>query len=139
MPKSGPIIIVEDDVDDQELLKEIMDDLKVPNILRFFDSCMEALNYLRSTLERPFLIISDINIPAMTGIDFLKSINDHDQLRNKNIPFVFLTTSSDNNMIAQAFQMCVQGFFVKPNNMRDLKEMMKMILDYWRICSRPAL
>ncbi len=139
MPKSGPIIIVEDDVDDQELLKEILDDLKVPNILRFFDSCMDALNYLLSTIERPFLIISDINVPAMTGIDFLKSINDHDQLRSKNIPFVFLTTSSDNNMIAQAFQLCVQGFFVKPNNMRELKEMMKMILDYWRICSRPAL
>jgi len=63
MPKSGPIIIIEDDKDDQELLNEIFIELKIPNIVRFFNSCVQAFDYLITTLERPFLIISDINLP----------------------------------------------------------------------------
>ena len=75
MPKTGPIIIVEDDYDDQELLKEVFTELKVPNILRFFSSCIEAFNYLLTTIERPFLIISDINVPPMTdGSRFISSL-----------------------------------------------------------------
>ena len=60
MFKNGPIIIIEDDADDQELLKEVFRELQVSNILKFFDSCAHALNYLVATMEKPFLIISDI-------------------------------------------------------------------------------
>lgn len=139
MPKSGPIIIVEDDADDQELMKEIFEELNVKNILRFFNSCKAALDYLLTTLERPFLIISDINVPMMSGLDFLGSINQNEYLKNKNIPFVFLTTSSDDTIIHQAYQMSAQGFFVKPTSIQNLKEMMEKILDYWFVSSRPTL
>lgn len=139
MPKSGPIIIVEDDADDQELMKEIFEELNVKNILRFFNSCKAALDYLLTTLERPFLIISDINVPMMSGLDFLGSINQNEYLKNKNIPFVFLTTSSDDTIIHQAYQMSAQVFFVKPTSIQNLKEMMEKILDYWFVSSRPTL
>jgi CheY-like chemotaxis protein len=89
MPKTGPIIIVEDDHDDQQVLKEVFEELKLPNILRFFNSCVEALNYLLTTIERPFLIISDINVPAMNGFELKEKINQNEQLRRKNIPFIF--------------------------------------------------
>lgn len=138
MPKSGPIIIIEDDQDDQELLKEIFEELEIPNILRFFSSCIQALDYLLTTMEKPFLIISDINLPVMTGIEFKKKINQSDFLRKKNIPFLFLSTTADNIAIDQAFDVFAQGYFVKPVKHFDFREMVTRIVDYWKISSRPS-
>lgn len=137
MPKKGPIIIVEDDHDDQELLKEVFDELQIPNLLRFFNSCMNALDYLLTTIEKPFLIISDINLPAMTGIEFKLKINENDYLRRKSIPFIFLSTTSDKLVISQAFNVFAQGYFVKPLKVHDVKEIVVKIVEYWNFCSRP--
>lgn len=137
MHKNGPIIIIEDDADDQELLKEIFKELHISNILRFFDSCLHAFDYLVTTVEKPFLIISDINLPAMTGMELCKMILENKSVKMKSIPFVFLTTTSDQNVIIQAYKMFVQGFFVKPSSIKELKEMIRMIVDYWKICRQP--
>jgi CheY-like chemotaxis protein len=139
MPKSGPIIIVEDDHDDQQLLKESFEQLKIPNILRFFDSCISALDYLLTTIERPFLIISDINLPAMSGFDFLKKIQDNHFLKMKCIPFIFFTTASNSSMIQQAYQMSVQGFFVKPLTSAQLIQTVNAMITYWKIASAPPV
>lgn len=137
MPKSGPIIIIEDDHDDQELLREVFEELSIPNIIRFFTNCAEALDYLVTTIERPFLIISDINIPAMDGLQLKEKINENESLRKKNIPFVFLSTNSEKSTIAKAFELLAQGYFVKPVKLADIKEMIIKIVDYWKISSRP--
>lgn len=137
MPKGGPIIIVEDDRDDQEVLKEVFEELQVPNILRFFTSCVEALNYLLTTVERPFIIISDINVPAMTGIELKQKINENDFLRKKNIPFIFLSTNSETATVSKAFDLLAQGYFVKPVRLTEIKEMVAKIVDYWKTSSRP--
>lgn len=138
MFKNGPIIIIEDDADDQELLKDVFRDLQTPNIIRFFDSCAHALHYLMTTIEKPFLIISDINLPAMSGLELCREIFANESLKMKSIPFVFLTTSSDQTLIAQAYQMFVQGFFVKPSSMQELRDTIRMIVDYWRVCRHPS-
>jgi len=137
MPKTGPIIIVEDDHDDQELLKEVFSELKVPNILRFFSSCIEAFNYLLTTIERPFLIISDINVPPMSGLELKNKINQNEVLRRKNIPFVFLSTNAEASTIVKAYDLLAQGYFVKPVKLKDIQEMILKIIDYWKMCSRP--
>jgi len=137
MPKSGPIIIIEDDKDDQELLSEIFSELKIPNILRFFNSCLQAFDYLLTTMERPFLIISDINLPAMTGLELCQRIYQHESLKKKTIPFIFLTTTNDQLVIAQAYEMYVQGFFVKPSSIHELKETIRMIVEYWKFSRHP--
>ena len=138
MAMSGPIMIIDDDSDDQELLNEILKELKVPNLTRFFDSCKHALDYLLTTIETPLLIISDINLPAMTGLEFCKKIMDDESLRVKNIPFVFLTTSNDQKVIAEAYEMSIEGFFVKPTSIGELKNLMRMIIDYWTLSRRPV-
>ena len=137
MPKSGPIIIVEDDNDDQEVLKEVFTELQVPNMLRFFSSCIDAFDYLLTTIERPFLIISDINIPAMSGLEFKDKINQHEALRRKNIPFVFFSTTSETTTIAKAYELLAQGYFIKPVKLIDIKETVLKIVDYWKVSSRP--
>jgi CheY-like chemotaxis protein len=137
MPKSGPILLIEDDQDDQEMLQEVFTELKVPNILRFFDTCAKALDYLLTTIEKPFLIISDINLPAMTGMELKKEMNENEDLRKKSIPFIFLSTNPDQYIISKAYEMLVQGYFVKPGSMRELKEVIKMIVEYWKVCKHP--
>lgn len=138
MPKNGPIIVIEDDADDQELLREIFNELKIPNLLRFFDSCIKAFDYLITTMERPLIIISDINLPGMDGIEFREKINSHSVLKQKSIPFIFLSTTHDQTVISKAYELLVQGFFVKPTSLTELKEMIRTIISYWQICCHPS-
>ena len=138
MPKNGPIIIIEDDIDDQDMLKEVFNELKLPNFVRFFNSCVHALDYLLTTLEKPLLILSDINLPLMTGMELKQEINKTDVLKRKNIPFVFLSTASDNSIVSMAYDVQAHGFFVKPSTMDSLKNLIRTIIDYWRSSSLPG-
>jgi CheY-like chemotaxis protein len=61
MNKSGPIIIIEDDLDDQELLRDVFKELNYENEIVFFDDGYEALNFLTVTEIEPFILFSDIN------------------------------------------------------------------------------
>ena len=133
----GPIIIIEDDIDDQEILKEVLQSLNVPNELKVFDNCMDAYTYLETTPDKPFLIFSDINLPQMSGAELKKQINENAQMRRKSIPFVFLTTTSAHNAVLDAYENLSQGFFTKPNNINSLKQMIEMILNYWKIARHP--
>jgi CheY-like chemotaxis protein len=137
MAKSGPIIIIEDDADDRELLNEIFGELRIPHLIRFFSSCLLAFDYLITTIEKPFLIISDINLPAMNGLELCRRIKENELLKTMHIPFVFLTTTNDHQVVAQAYEMFVQGFFVKPTTIRELKELIEKIIDYWKLCRHP--
>lgn len=137
MSRNGPVIIAEDDLDDQEILKEVFESLSISNELIFFDNGEDVLNYLRNTNAQPFIIISDINLHRMNGLELRRQINKDDLLRQKSIPFVFLTTSSDHKYIAEAYDMMVQGYFKKENNFNQIQNSIRMIIEYWLICRHP--
>jgi CheY-like chemotaxis protein len=131
MPNKGAIFIIEDDHDDQELLRDVFDELRPSNEVKYFDSCLAVFDTLLHALVKPFLIISDINVPLLNGLELKQKINETECLRKKNIPFIFLTTNPDQQVISQAFDMHVQGYFVKPNTIQGLKDMFQRIIDYW--------
>ena len=133
----GPIVIIEDDLDDQAVLKEVFESLKVPNRLQFFGSCLEAYAYLDTTHEKPFLVFSDINLPGMSGAELKRKINAAEHIRRKSIPFVFLTTTSAHKSVLDAYESLAQGFFTKPDNMQSLTQMIEMILNYWKLSRHP--
>ena len=138
MNKNGPIIIIEDDIDDQMILKEVFNKLKYPNKLVFFDRALKAFDFLKSTSQQPFLILSDVNLPAQNGIEFKRQIDEDRQLREKSIPFVFYSTAVDKNSVNTAYQeLTVQGFFKKKNKYEELKKDLKLIVDYWTTCKHP--
>ncbi len=137
MSVKGPIIIIEDDSDDVEFYVSTLTELGIENEIIFFDDAEHALKFLETTPKKPLIIISDINLPGMSGIDFKKRIQDNDYLRMKSIPFVFLTTSSNQASVAAAYLMMVQGYFIKPNSVEELTEMFKQIIEYWKICKHP--
>jgi CheY-like chemotaxis protein len=138
MAKEGPIIIIEDDVEDKELFKDVLKELHVSNKIVWFTDTALALDYLRTTNEQPFVIFSDVNLPAQDGIEFKRNIDKDEQLRKKSIPFIFYSTFVDQKMVNDAYtQMTVQGFFQKGNNYKDVRNEIKMILDYWKVCKHP--
>jgi len=67
MNRKGPVIIIEDDQDDKELLEEVFKKLNYPNQLLFFKDGEEALIFLNEMSVVPFLILSDINLPRLDG------------------------------------------------------------------------
>ena len=138
MPKSGPIIVIEDDSDDQELLTEIFGTLNYPNKLIFFQDGYQALDYIIKTDVRPFLILSDINMPRMNGIELRRKIHNNEALRLKCIPYLFFTSGANRKAVYDAYAISAQGFFIKPNRMEDLKNTIRKIIEYWKECYAPS-
>lgn len=137
MAKTGPILILEDDQDDREIYETIMDSLGVKNEIRFFEGGDDLLRYLQVTLEQPFIILSDINLPRMSGLELRRQIQADEFLRRKSIPFVFLTTVESKEVVDEVYELTVQGFFVKKNTIGEVEKQVRQILDYWRDCKHP--
>lgn len=137
MNKSGPIIIIEDDKDDQEIFTEIFGELDFANELLFFNDGVPALEYLETSDTEPFLILSDINLPKLNGLELREKIHNNEDLQLKCIPYLFFSTSAEQKHVIEAYSQSVQGFFVKPRNYSELKSTIKKIVEYWKECVSP--
>ena len=137
MNKSGPIIIIEDDVDDQDILGEIFKELNYKNKLIFFGDSVKALEYLTDTDNEPFLVLSDINMPKLNGMELREKIHNNEELRLKSIPYLFFTTSAEQDHVIDAYSRSIQGFFIKPTSYDKLKKIIVTIVEYWQDCESP--
>jgi len=138
MPKSGPIIVIEDDIDDQELLDEVFKILNYPNQVIFFSDGYEALDYIEKTDVQPFLILSDINMPKINGFELRKKVLNNEELKVKCIPYLFFTTGGNRKAVYDAYSMSAQGFFIKPTSIESLQNTIKKIVEYWKECFSPT-
>ena len=137
MNKTGPIIVIEDDSDDQELLNEVFKVLDFKNEITFFGDGEQALDYLLKSEIEPFLIMSDINMPKLNGLELREKIDTNEDLRLKCIPYLFFSTSGEQKHVVDAYSKSVQGFFVKPHSFDKLKRIIKIIIEYWQECESP--
>lgn len=137
MNKSGPIVIIEDDIDDQEILAEIFQELNYKNELVFFGDSVQALEYLTRLDTQPFLVMSDINMPKLSGMELREKIHNNEDLRLKSIPYLFFSTSAEQQHVIDAYSRSIQGFFVKPTSYGKLKATITKIVEYWQECESP--
>lgn len=137
MNRNGPVIIIEDDADDQDLLVEIFEKLNYPNKIVFFFDSQKALDYLNRTDISPFLILSDINMPKLDGFELRNKIYTDAQLQMKCIPYLFFSTASTQKAVVDAYSLSVQGFFIKQNSMAELEKTIRIIMEYWKRCVAP--
>lgn len=138
MSKHAPIIIVDDDEDDKDMLVEIINELKVKNEVLWFSESSKALDYLNTTTKPVFLIFCDINMPKQNGLEFKATIDADPVLRHKSIPFLFYSTTATEEAVDMAYtKLTVQGFFIKGNNYSQSKQLIKTIFDYWQACVHP--
>ncbi|WP_080237034.1 response regulator [Spirosoma rigui] len=133
----GPIISIEDDEDDQYLIEQTINQLNIPNELRFFSNGETALHYLQTTTEQPFLILCDVNMPIMNGLELRHLINQSEYLREKSIPFIYLTTAANAQLVREAYDATVQGFYKKASDYAGMRHQIKLIIDYWQACLHP--
>lgn len=132
-----PIIIIEDDLDDQEFLSDILKKLNYGHPVMFFPDGVAAFDYLNGSDVKPFLILSDVNMPKINGFELKERIQSSEDLAIKCIPFLFFTTAANKETVIDAYSKVVQGFFIKPNNYKELERRIKVIMDYWKDCIAP--
>ena len=137
MNKTGPIVIIEDDIDDQDILIDIFKELNYDNKPIFFTDSLLALEYLTDTDIEPFLVLSDINMPKLNGMELREKVHNNEDLRLKSIPYLFFSTSAEQRHVIDAYSRSIQGFFVKPSNYDKLKMVIVKIVEYWQECESP--
>lgn len=137
MNKNGCIILIEDDIDDEIFFTEALSELGYPNEIICFCDGTKALEYLNTDDIYPFLILSDINLPRLNGLELKKMIHTNSKISQKCIPYLFFTTSANEKSVYEAYTMSAQGFFVKPTDFGQLKNMISLIMEYWSSCYAP--
>ena len=138
MNRKGPIIVIEDDLDDQEILTEIFKRLNYGNEVIFYSDGNKALEYLNRSDTQPFLILFDINMPKINGFELRKKVFTNQQLQTKCIPYLFFTTGVNKESVIDAYALSVQGFFVKPTSIAALENTIRKMVEYWQECIAPG-
>lgn len=130
-----PILLVEDDRVDALCVRRALKELKVPNPLVHMGSAEDALRWLAGA-ESPCLILLDINMPRMSGIEFLRELRE--VRRYCGIPVVVLTTSREPSDRCETFRLGVAGYMVKPVDYSHFVRIMNAVCEYWRLSETPA-
>jgi CheY-like chemotaxis protein len=128
------ILLVEDDEIDVKALKWAFDKLKIANPLVVARDGVAAWEMLQ-TLSRPYLIITDINMPRMNGIELLRKIRQSEQFRDS-IVFA-LTTSNDEEDKIAAYNLNVAGYMLKTDMGTSFQRAISLIDNYWKVVEFP--
>lgn len=134
---AGKIVLVDDERIEKELLVMALENLGIHVELNYFHDAFEALEYLRSTNDTIFIIISDMNMPKMNGLDFKKAIDSDPNLRVKAVPFVFSSTAATSHQLEEAYDYRLQGYFLKPHDINAIAKQLELIINYWVLSVRP--
>lgn len=131
MNSSKAVLLIEDDQIDRMTIERSFRTLNIKNNLKTANNGQEGLNALYEGSDLPCLIILDINMPKMNGLEFLKIIKTDENYRK--IPVVVLTTSNDENDKNTCYTLGVAGYIIKPINYKEFQEVIKTLNNYWNI------
>lgn len=131
------LLLVDDDDIDVEGIERAFKKNKIANpIMRARDG-LDALDLLENSIKQPYVILLDLNMPRMGGIDFLKAIRQH-PIHQHAIVFI-LTTSNADQDIAATYQEHISGYFVKSEMGANFFEFAKLLDEYWKMVKLPVL
>ncbi len=136
MRSSKPILLVEDDIVDAMTVKRALKEINITNKLHIVNNGEEALDFLKDPENQtPGIILLDLNMPRMNGIDFLKIAKQDDTI--KRIPVIVLTTSKEDQDKVDSFNLGVSGYMIKPVDYKKFVEVVKTIDLYWTLSELP--
>lgn len=131
------ILLVEDDTVDVMNVQRAFEKANITNPIFVAENGVEALNKLRNgdiPLQR-LLILLDLNMPRMNGIEFLRELRSDDELAH--LPVVVLTTSNDERDRIEAYNLNVAGYIVKPVTFLNFLGAMTTLNKYWTLVEMP--
>jgi CheY-like chemotaxis protein len=137
MGKPVLVMLVEDNPDHAELVIRTLEDHRIANKIEHFSDGQSALDYLfrrekygnPADSPRPHVILLDLRLPRVDGLEVLKVIKDNDDL--KNIPVVVLTTSEAEKDVTRAYSHHVNSYLVKPVGYEEFSKLMNDLGFYW--------
>ncbi len=138
------ILLVEDNPDDVRITQRALKEAKVINQLWVVRDGQEALDFLehkgqyqdKSTSPKPGLILLDINLPKVNGLEVLKKIKENDD--SKKIPTVMLTVSRRDEDVVEGYDNGCNSFIQKPVEFEKFVEAIKQIELYWGLLNVPS-
>lgn len=130
--RSEPIIIIDDDSDDLELLREIITELRFPNPVVTFNDSLAALGVLKKSIIEPLFILCDINMPKLNGLQLRTELLTLESTI-KDVPFLFLSTTQSENEISLSKELKVHAFYTKAPTFSGMKEILQNIMTLMKI------
>jgi len=125
------ILFIEDDAIETMKFQRAMSKLETKHTLIEAKNGEEALSYLESGKSLPDIILLDLNMPRMNGIEFLGILKQHDKI--KYLPTIILTTSENRDDLLECYKIGIAGYIIKPLKYEDYETKLKTVLEYWNI------
>ncbi|MAN27720.1 MULTISPECIES: response regulator [Mesonia] len=125
------ILLIEDDMIEVMKVNRTISSLKLPHEVIEVGNGEEALDYLKSENAYPDIILLDLNMPKMNGVEFLNILRNDEVLRY--LPTIILTTSSNQKDILECYKAGVAGYMVKPLKYEDYVKKLTYLLEYWSV------
>jgi len=129
--KTLKILLIEDDMIEIMKLNRVISTLKLPHKLMEANNGEDALNLLKEKDNIPDIILLDLNMPKINGIEFLKILKNDNYL--KYIPTIILTTSNNKKDLLECFEIGIAGYILKPLKYSDYALKLEKVLNYWSI------
>lgn len=135
------ILLVEDDIVDIMNVQRAFKKNNIINPLHIAHNGTEALDMLRGTGSKekldptPKIVLLDINMPQMNGIEFLRELRKDEELSSLHV--FIMTTSSDDNDKWNAYQLNVAGYILKPLSFEKFLGSVSILNNYWKLCELP--
>jgi CheY-like chemotaxis protein len=133
-----PILLIEDNPMDVDLTRRAFARHKLVNPFEVLRDGEEALAYLRhweADMPLPVVILLDLKLPKVDGLEVLRQIKVHPRFRN--VPVVILTTSAEDYDIQTAYQLGANSYIVKPVDFDKFMEVAEQIELYWSVLNKP--
>lgn len=131
MAKALNILLIEDDEIEVMKFNRVLSKLKVAHKIVEANNGEEAIKILKERESVPDIIVLDLNMPKINGIEFLGMLKSDDYL--KYIPAIILTTSSNHKDVLECYRIGIAGYVIKPLKYDDYVERITKLIEYWSI------
>ena len=125
------ILLIEDDMIEVMKLSRATKSLRLNHKITEANNGEDALELLKKKDSLPDIILLDLNMPKINGIEFLKILKDDDRL--KYIPTIILTTSNNQLDLLECYKLGIAGYVLKPLKYEDYVSKIEKLLSYWSI------
>jgi DNA-binding NtrC family response regulator len=133
-----PIWIVDEDIDEQDLVKDIFEELNLSNPLELFQNAEQLLTKLEDVNAAPFIIIAEVNLAKLGGFELREQMLNNPDEKFHSVPFIFWSTQASAAQIRKAYDLKAHGFFRKAAEFEQWKSTLKKIIDYWTSSLTPV-
>ncbi|MCW4470815.1 response regulator [Flavobacterium sp. MFBS3-15] len=131
MPKALNILLIEDDEIEVMKFNRVLKSFEHSHRVVEADNGEDALVILKEKVIVPDIIVLDLNMPKISGIEFLDILKKNDAL--KYIPAIILTTSSNHKDLLECYRLGIAGYVLKPLKYEDYVDRIKKLIDYWSV------